>query len=66
MLDKKGRLVLPLEIRDAINIKTGEKILLSIGAAKDGKVDVKIAKAPEGIESYAFSKNGSYVKKKKR
>jgi AbrB family looped-hinge helix DNA binding protein len=65
-LDKKGRLVLPLEIRDAIDIKPGEKILLSIGYAKSGEVDLKVAKAPVDIESQAFSRNGAYVKKQKK
>jgi AbrB family looped-hinge helix DNA binding protein len=63
-LDKKGRLVLPLEIREAIEIKTGEKILLSVSAANDGKVIVEIAKAPEDIETQAFSRNGAYVRGK--
>ena len=64
-LDSKARLVLPLEIRDAIGIRNGEKILLSISAAQGGKVIVGVVKAPENMESCAFSRNGSYVKNKK-
>ena len=63
-LDKKGRLVLPLEIRDAINIKPGEKILLSVSSAKNSKVIVEIAKAPENIESQKCSRNAAYIKQK--
>jgi AbrB family looped-hinge helix DNA binding protein len=65
-LDKKGRLVLPLEIRDAIEIKTGEKIVLSVSAVKNGKLTIGVAKAPPDAESCAYSRNGSYVKKYKQ
>jgi AbrB family looped-hinge helix DNA binding protein len=64
-LDKKGRLVLPLEIRDAINIRPGQKIILSFGPAQCGIVRIEVAKAPEGIESCAYSRNGAYVRKTK-
>jgi bifunctional DNA-binding transcriptional regulator/antitoxin component of YhaV-PrlF toxin-antitoxin module len=63
-LDKKARLVLPLEIREAIEIKKGEKILLSISAAKEGKISMELAKAPDNIELYPYSRNGAYVKKR--
>ena len=63
-LDKKGRLVLPLEIRDAMDIKPGEKILLSFRAASNGDIKLKVAKAPVDIESQAYSRNGAYVKEK--
>lgn len=65
-LDKKGRLVLPLEIRDAIDIKPGQKILLCVSAANDAKVFVEIAKAPERAETYACSRNAGYIKKANR
>jgi len=64
-LDSKARLVLPLEIRDAIGIKTGDKILLSVSAVQDGKVAIELAKAPENLESCACSRNAGYVEKKK-
>jgi len=54
-LDRKARLVLPLEIRDAIGIKTGDKILLSVSAVKNGKVIIELAKASENTESCACS-----------
>jgi sRNA-binding carbon storage regulator CsrA len=52
-----------LEIREAIGIKIGEKILLSVSAAQGGNVTIGIAKAPAEIESCAYSRNGAYVKK---
>jgi len=61
-LDNKARLVLPLEIRDALGIRKNEKILLSFSDAKGKKITVDLAKAPENVESRAFSRNGSYVK----
>ncbi len=64
-LDRKARLVLPLEIREAIGIKTGEKILLSVSVAKENKVTIEVAKAPD-VESCPYSRNGAYVKNKKR
>jgi bifunctional DNA-binding transcriptional regulator/antitoxin component of YhaV-PrlF toxin-antitoxin module len=63
-LDSKARLVLPLEIRDAIGIKTGDKILFSASATEKGGVVVKLAKAPDNLESCACSRNAGYVKKK--
>ncbi len=63
-LDKKGRLVLPLEIRDALRIKNGDRILLSVSSADSGKVVLEVAKAPERIESDSYSRNGSYVRDK--
>ena len=64
-LDRKARLVLPLEIRDAIGIKAGDKILLSVIAANDGKVTIELAKAPENIKSCAYSRNAGYVEKRR-
>lgn len=54
-----------MEIRDAIGIKTGEKILLSVSAAGDGRIIIGIAKAPEGVESCACSRNAGYAEKKR-
>ncbi|MBU0532756.1 AbrB/MazE/SpoVT family DNA-binding domain-containing protein [Candidatus Micrarchaeota archaeon] len=65
-LDKKARLVLPLEIREAINIKTGDKILFSVSSATDGKITIEVAKAPKNLDSYPCSKNGAYVKRCKK
>jgi len=62
-LDKKGRLVLPLEIRDALGIKTNGKILFSVSAAQGGKdgsggrIIIELAKAPENIDGIPCSKN---------
>ncbi len=53
-----------MEIRDAIGIRTGEKILLNVSAAQGGRINASIARAPENVESCAFSRNGSYVEKK--
>jgi uncharacterized OsmC-like protein len=55
-----------LEIRDAIGIKPCEKLLFSIGAATGSTVNITLAKAPENVESCAFSRNGSYVKNKEK
>lgn len=69
MLDKKARLVLPIEIREAIGIEPDKKILISVSAVKDGKVTIEIAKAPQNIESDSelqpYSRNGSYLVKKR-
>ncbi|MFP3950480.1 MAG: AbrB/MazE/SpoVT family DNA-binding domain-containing protein [Candidatus Micrarchaeia archaeon] len=62
-LDKKGRLVLPLEIRDALGIKNGEKILLSVSSAKDSAVTIRVAKALPDSECCPYSRNGSYARK---
>lgn len=66
-LDRKARLVLPLEIRDAIGIKSGDKILLSVSAAGDGRVVVELAKALEDSDSrvQVYSRNSGYLKEKK-
>lgn len=57
---------MPLEIRDALGIRKNERILLSFADAKGKKIAVELAKAPENVESCAFSRNGGYVKTKKR
>ncbi|HIE53990.1 MAG TPA: hypothetical protein EYP90_02215 [Chromatiaceae bacterium] len=58
-----------MEIREAIGIKKGEKILLSVSAAEDGKVTIEVAKAPENLESdfeqRPYSRNGAYLRKKR-
>ncbi|NYZ73873.1 hypothetical protein H0O00_01905 [Candidatus Micrarchaeota archaeon] len=55
-----------MEIRDAIGIEINGKILISASAAKDGKVILEVAKAPENIESCACSRNAGYVEKTRR
>jgi bifunctional DNA-binding transcriptional regulator/antitoxin component of YhaV-PrlF toxin-antitoxin module len=54
-----------LEIRDALGIGKGDKLLLSVSSSDDKKVTIVVAKAPEGIESCACSRNGAYVKRKR-
>jgi len=69
-LDSKARLVLPLEIRDSIGIKTKEKILLSMSPAKDDRVVIELMKAPQILSSNSelqpCSKNASYLVQKMR
>lgn len=64
-LDSKARLVLPLEIRDALDIKTNGKILISVSDAKNGEVILRLAKAPAAVQSCACSRNAGYVEKKR-
>jgi bifunctional DNA-binding transcriptional regulator/antitoxin component of YhaV-PrlF toxin-antitoxin module len=47
-LDAKNRLVLPLEIRDALGIKNNEKITFSASAGQNrncGRITITLAKA---------------------
>lgn len=55
-LDSKARLVLPLEIRDALGVKKNEKILLSFSTAQSDQILIGVAKASDenGIK---YSKN---------
>jgi hypothetical protein len=57
---------LPLEIREAIRVRPCEKILLSVSSVEEGKLIMELARAPDNLESYAYSRNGAYVKSKKR
>lgn len=58
-LDSKARLVLPLEIRDALGIPKKGKILFSVSAAGRGAFLVEIRKASGSPADYVpFSKNG--------
>lgn len=60
-------------MRDRLNIKSKDRILLSVinvtGSGTDGKITLLLAKAPENSSGLAFSKNGSFLsasaKKKK-
>jgi bifunctional DNA-binding transcriptional regulator/antitoxin component of YhaV-PrlF toxin-antitoxin module len=63
-LDSKARLVLPLEIRDALGVKKNEKILFSFSAAKNGRVLVKVAKATvvNADNFVTYSKNSAAAK----
>ena len=63
-LDSKARLVLPLEIRRLLEIEKNGKILFSIGAVKKGVIGIRLARAPESVESRAYSRNVSYVEEK--
>jgi bifunctional DNA-binding transcriptional regulator/antitoxin component of YhaV-PrlF toxin-antitoxin module len=65
-LDAKARLVLPLSIRDCLNIKSKDQILLSVSSISENFVTIKLAKAPEicQLNLRVFSKNGSYIKNK--
>ncbi|MBU0590678.1 AbrB/MazE/SpoVT family DNA-binding domain-containing protein [Candidatus Micrarchaeota archaeon] len=64
-LDAKARLVLPLEIRDALGIKTKDKLLLSVSTTNDDKVIIELTKVPQDLSSSSelqpCSKNASYV-----
>jgi len=51
-----------LEIRDAIGIKTGDKILLSVSAAGDGRVVIELAKASDKNIGVKCSRNCAYKK----
>jgi bifunctional DNA-binding transcriptional regulator/antitoxin component of YhaV-PrlF toxin-antitoxin module len=64
-LDAKARLVLPLSVRDRLNIKPKDLILLSVSSVsgEDKKITLVLAKAPEDSSGLAFSKNGSFLKK---
>jgi len=66
-LDSKARLVLPLEIREALGIETNGKIVISVSSAQVGKVILELSKASNSdIEnSISFSKNGKYLNKKR-
>jgi hypothetical protein len=56
---RKPRLVLPLFVRDRLNIKPRDQILLSFSSVSgtDGKLILVLAKAPENSSGLAFSKN---------
>ena len=66
-LDSKARLVLPLEIREALGIKTNGKITISVSTIQDGKVILKLSKASDSdiANSISFSKNGKYLRGEK-
>ena len=70
-LDSKGRLVLPLEIREALGIKTNGKIAITISDSgairRSDRVILELAKASENdiASSISFSKNGRYLKEKR-
>ncbi|MEW6748234.1 MAG: AbrB/MazE/SpoVT family DNA-binding domain-containing protein [Candidatus Micrarchaeota archaeon] len=59
-LDRKARLVLPLEIRESLALKSGEKILLSVSAVGDGKVTMVVAKAGGKDSGVKCSRNCAY------
>jgi len=65
-LDSKARLVLPLEIRDALGVRKNEKILFSVSNARpednDRIVIIEIAKAPGSIDGTPCSKNCKTVR----
>ena len=66
-LDSKGRLVLPLEIREAIGIETNGNLLVKVIATsgKSNVVRVELSKASDTqlAEGISYSKNGKYVMK---
>lgn len=65
-LDSKARLVLPLEIRDALGVRKNEKILFSVSTARQGDnggiISIEIAKAPDNIDGTTCSKNCKTVR----
>ena len=64
-LDSKARLVLPLEIREALGIETNGKILISVSnsARQGNKVILEVSKASDSdmANGIVFSKNGKYL-----
>ncbi|MEK6981771.1 MAG: AbrB/MazE/SpoVT family DNA-binding domain-containing protein [Candidatus Micrarchaeota archaeon] len=66
MLDSKARLVLPLEIRDTLNVKKNEKILISVSDAKEDKITIEISKPSisDETDSISYSRNGKYVNRR--
>lgn len=64
-LDSKARLVLPLEIREAIGIETNGKILVSVSAGQSDKVILELSKASDrdAAGSVTCSKNCAYARK---
>ena len=65
-LDSKARLVLPLELRDALGIKNRDKILLSVSAGRDGRVIIELAKANGALAEVKCSRNCAYLKEGER
>ena len=69
-LDSKARLVLPLEIREALGIETNGKILIKIlDSASTGRINsvtLKITKASDSdiAAGISYSRNGKYLKKR--
>lgn len=65
-LDKKGRLVLPLEIRDKLTIPTNGSVLIKVLASDSATVTVSLSKPSDAdtANSIPFSKNGKYVKRR--
>lgn len=70
-LDSKARLVLPLEVRDALGVRKNEKILFSVSAAKDkcgqgyGNRNIIITVAKAGEENgISCSRNVKYLEEK--
>lgn len=59
-LDKKARLVLPLEIRNLVGVKPSEQVLIEV--LEEGKsMVVRITKPSERAGGISYSKNGKYV-----
>ena len=48
-VNDKGQVVIPVDAREAINLESGDKLLVMVHPSKDGIVLVK----PDGLEQFA-------------
>jgi AbrB family looped-hinge helix DNA binding protein len=63
-LDKKGRLVLPLEIRDSLGVTPGDRVLLRIGSLQGGIASVRISRADPEMVAIPCSRNAGYIRRR--
>jgi AbrB family looped-hinge helix DNA binding protein len=48
-VNDKGQVVIPVDARSAINVRSGDKLLVMMHPSKEGIVLIK----PDGLETYA-------------
>jgi bifunctional DNA-binding transcriptional regulator/antitoxin component of YhaV-PrlF toxin-antitoxin module len=64
-LDNKGRLVLPLEIREALGLEKNGTVSISVSAGRGrGSILLDLSKCSEASGGVPYSKNGRYQSKK--